>query len=153
MIELIIKSYLTLILSISCGCILLFILGLIFIFRKIGKSSSTILINNTVEEIQFEHEKPLADFLKQKLDNDQGTNHLPNVPEDRAPHSSESPDFSAFAGDNLISTQLDLARAYVETGKKILAKKILQDVLQQGNPIQKQEAQQLLHFIANNLCA
>lgn len=50
----------------------------------------------------------------------------------------------SIAGDDVLATQLDLARAYVETGRKQLAKAILESVLVQGSANQQQEAQQLL---------
>ena len=53
---------------------------------------------------------------------------------------------SAIAGDDIITTQLDLARAYIETDKKQLAAEILEYVMQQGNPRQQQEAQQLMNY-------
>lgn len=58
-----------------------------------------------------------------------------------------SSDISAIAGDDVIATQLDLARAYVETGRYALAKKILDHVHEHGNPTQQQEADHLLNFI------
>lgn len=51
---------------------------------------------------------------------------------------------SAIAGDDVITTQLDLARAYIEMDQKILAKKILMQVIRQGNASQKQEAKLLM---------
>lgn len=56
-------------------------------------------------------------------------------------------DFSAIAGDDVVVTQLDLARAYIETDKKLLAKQMLESVIAQGNAIQKNEAQRLLNII------
>jgi FimV-like protein len=56
-------------------------------------------------------------------------------------------DFSAIAGDDILVTQLDLARAYIETDKKLLAKQILEAVIAQGTVIQKNEAQRLLNII------
>lgn len=55
-----------------------------------------------------------------------------------------SKDIETISGDNLLSTQLDLARAYLETDRKNLAKNILSNVAQQGNEDQRQEAQRLL---------
>lgn len=55
-----------------------------------------------------------------------------------------SNDIRAIAGDDEVSTQLDLARAYLDSGRKQLAKKILEHVLQHGDGIQQQEAKQLL---------
>jgi FimV-like protein len=56
----------------------------------------------------------------------------------------ESIDVSAIAGDNVTTTQLDLARAYIETGRKHLAKNILETVVKQGSVVQQEEAQRLL---------
>ena len=55
-----------------------------------------------------------------------------------------SQDIRAIAGDDVLTTQLDLARAYIEIGKKKLAKKILDHVIQHGNLSQKQVAQHLM---------
>lgn len=56
-------------------------------------------------------------------------------------------DFTTIAGDDLISTQLDLARAYIETDKRQLAKSILDLVVKQGTKAQKDEAQELLSYL------
>jgi FimV-like protein len=58
-----------------------------------------------------------------------------------------SHDISAIAGDDVIATQLDLARAYIETGRHLLAKKILEYVRDHGSISQQQEAQRLLSFV------
>lgn len=58
-------------------------------------------------------------------------------------------DMNAIAGDDVIHTQLDLARAYMETGRDELAKKMLSNVIAQGNMLQREEAKDLL----NSLCA
>lgn len=52
-------------------------------------------------------------------------------------------DISAIAGDDAIATQLDLARAYIEADKKILAKKMLSQILQEGTHSQQQQAARL----------
>ena len=51
------------------------------------------------------------------------------------------------AGEDKITTQLDLARAYMEVGKIQLAKNILQQIIQQGSESQQQEATYLLNFL------
>lgn len=56
-------------------------------------------------------------------------------------------DLSAIAGDDLMATQLDLARAYIETDKKELAKMILRQVVSSGSALQQKEAQRLLDFV------
>lgn len=58
-----------------------------------------------------------------------------------------SNDIRAIAGDDVMVTQLDLARAYIELGKKKLAKQILDHVLKHGNPLQQQSARQLMASI------
>jgi FimV-like protein len=58
-----------------------------------------------------------------------------------------SSDISAIAGDDVMTTQLDLARAYIETGRHLLAKKILEYVRTHGNDFQQEEADRLLEII------
>jgi FimV-like protein len=55
-----------------------------------------------------------------------------------------SRDIRAIAGENIMATQLDLARAYIEIGKKTLAKKILNHVVKNGNTEDQKYAKQLL---------
>jgi FimV-like protein len=59
-------------------------------------------------------------------------------------YTEHTSDISAIAGDDVVATQLDLARAYIETGKSSQAKKILEYVLAKGNEIQQKEARDLL---------
>lgn len=49
-----------------------------------------------------------------------------------------------IAGDDMVTTQLDLARAYIEMNRKHLAKSLLYHVSKQGKPQQQQEARQLI---------
>ena len=56
-------------------------------------------------------------------------------------------DINAIAGEDIIATQLDLAKAYIEMNQKKLANRILQQALKQGSAIQQQEARQLLASI------
>ena len=46
-----------------------------------------------------------------------------------------------------VGTKLDLARAYMDMGDPDGARSILQEVLEEGTPGQKQEAQRLLSSI------
>lgn len=64
-----------------------------------------------------------------------------------SPVTITSNDITAIAGDDVIATQLDLARAYIETGKQQLAKKILQYAIEHGSDKQQQEAHSLLGLI------
>lgn len=56
-------------------------------------------------------------------------------------------DIAAIAGEDVLATQMDLARAYRESGQLKLAKKILKQVLQHGSHTQQEEARlELLHM-------
>ena len=52
-----------------------------------------------------------------------------------------------IAGDDVVATQLDLARAYLETGSAAMAKTILKVVVKQGSQAQREEAKQLLNHV------
>lgn len=58
-----------------------------------------------------------------------------------------SQDIRAIAGESIMETQLDLARAYIEIGKKHLAKKILNHVMKNGNTDDQKSAKQLLAYL------
>ncbi len=64
----------------------------------------------------------------------------------KANHSTQiSPhELNAIAGEDVITTQLDLAKAYIEMDNLNLAKKILKKVIKQGSQQQKKAAQHLL---------
>lgn len=55
-------------------------------------------------------------------------------------------DLTAISGDSVIATQLDLARAFLETDQKQNAQGILQHILLNGNANEQQEAQRLLNL-------
>jgi FimV-like protein len=57
------------------------------------------------------------------------------------------PDLSSIAGEDVVSTQLDLARAYIETKNATAAKTILKAILAQGNTTQKKAARTLLDLV------
>lgn len=56
-------------------------------------------------------------------------------------------DISAIAGDDVMVTQLDLARAYIEMGKIQLAQQLLQNVIRDGDVKYQEEARQLLQSL------
>lgn len=56
-------------------------------------------------------------------------------------------DLMSIAGEDVIATQLDLAKAYIEMNQKSLAKPILDRILKSGNPQQQQEARQLIDIL------
>lgn len=53
-------------------------------------------------------------------------------------------DMTAIAGDDVLTTELDLAKAFIETNKPKAARGILKKVARRGSPAQKAEAKQLL---------
>jgi FimV-like protein len=69
---------------------------------------------------------------------------MPEIQEKKDVTVITSQDIKAIAGDDVMVTQLDLARAYIELDKKALAKQILQHVLQHGSQDQREVAQQLV---------
>ena len=78
-----------------------------------------------------------------KTDSSLGANPKAKV-HDQSPFSISSRDIHAIAGDDVITTQLDLARAYMETGRTQLAKNILKNAIVHGSPEQQDEAKQLI---------
>ena len=56
-------------------------------------------------------------------------------------------DVSAISGEDPVATQLDLAKAYIESGKSQLARIILAAVIKNGNAVNQEEAQRLLGSI------
>jgi FimV-like protein len=56
-------------------------------------------------------------------------------------------DLSTIAGDDIITTQLDLAKAYIEMKQKKLAKAMLKQTIRQGSVTQQATARQLLKTI------
>ncbi len=55
-----------------------------------------------------------------------------------------SKDIEMVAGEDVVTTQLDLARAYIEMGKRNLAKSILFHVKKHGKEDQQVEARRLI---------
>lgn len=61
--------------------------------------------------------------------------------------NAENLDMNAIAGEDVMATQLDLAKAYIEMNQKDAAKKILKQTIKRGSLLQKQEARQLLQAL------
>lgn len=146
MIYLIIKSYLTILLSVGLGALSIFIVGLYWIFKPRRNSR----LKNSSEFIT----KPLNDkadisLLDQTTDSgdsvaDTNNDMVIDTDVEFSSQPIDADDVNAIAGDDKIMTQLDLARAYIETGSKNLAKKILEEIIIQGNFAQQEEARNLL---------
>lgn len=67
-----------------------------------------------------------------------------SAPVSHKPKPLPNKDIEMIAGDDMVTTQLDLARAYIEMNKKHLAKSLLYHVSKQGKPQQQLEARQLI---------
>lgn len=113
----IIKIYFSLILSIGVISVVIFLMGLYFILRK----------------PRPEKKKKNSLAVSTKPDK-----NVVNI------EASQLQDLTLIAGEDVISTQLDLARAYMETGKNQLAHTILKYVVAHGNAVQQNDAQQLM---------
>lgn len=81
-------------------------------------------------------------FIKKILNKVFPKNQNPPVKKNQLVITSK--DIKAIAGEDVLATQLDLARAYMEIGKQTLATKILKHVLENGNSEQKTSAKNLL---------
>lgn len=57
--------------------------------------------------------------------------------------------YSYIAGDDVVASKLDLARAYLDMGDQSSAKDLLQAIVQEGNDKQKKEASDLLTHMRN----
>lgn len=117
MISIFIESYANLLWIIGIGSLLFFIIGICFIIVLFNRSSNASLLTIQDKKIPVEKVKITSN------------------------------DIRAIAGEDELSTQLDLARAYIEVGKKQLAANLLKHIMQQGNNIQQQEAQNLLSLL------
>lgn len=119
LINILVQSYSTILLAIGSAAIITFMVGLYLIFR-----STTPKAKPKSKKLNIAMREPL------KIS-------LPDTAHDVTP----------IAGDDPMATQLDLARAYIETGKKQFAKLILQSVIREGSEDYQEEAKRLLSSI------
>lgn len=132
MIELLIQSYLSLLLIIGGSALFIFIVGAYWI----------------VKPKKIAHQKASQPMVKSA----ELHQALQQTHEAAKEVSAKSADFhhdhiAAIAGEDVIATQLDLARAYIETGKKQSAKNMLDHVIAAGNMAQQNEAQLLKQLL------
>ena len=120
-----IKTYLSLIISLLAPSVFMIAGGIYLIFKpsKLA-SASTNITKPVLAQAVPEVTRPKKLTAKQLLQ-----------------------DLTAIAGEDILLTQLDLAQAYIDSGKKDLARNILQNVLAQGSALYQQEARQLLNCI------
>lgn len=129
MISLILKCYLTILISIGMGSLFLFITGLYFIFTCVANPAKAKLKSIELAKI-YKADEAIEPKKIYQLD-----------------RFNANEDLSSIAGDDIISTKIDLARAFIETGNKNSAKSILRGIGKQGTAAQQQEAQKLLHLV------
>ena len=122
LISLIIKSYMTTLIVVGSVAALAFVLGLYFIVRTMRAAKR----ESMMDLIQAKQ----TSRRSQKVD-------LPDT----------ASDVSTISGEDPMATQLDLARAYIETGKNPFAKIILATVIKEGNSLYQEEAKRLLSNI------
>lgn len=116
---LLIKSYFGILISLGVSALFILFFGLRFIFSSKRKEKK---------------QPPVLTLVKESV------HFLPRS--DKTAITSS--DLQAIAGDDVVDTQLDLARAYLETGRHELAQKLLQSILTTGSAADRQEAQRLL---------
>lgn len=115
------KSYTNIMLAIGAGALLFFALGcylIVFMSRDRKAARAASAVSGMKK--QKPQEKIIHDEIK---------------------------DVSAIAGDDPVATQLDLAKAYIESGKAQLARIILAAVIKHGSSHDQEEAQRLLSTI------
>jgi FimV-like protein len=121
LITLIIQSYTAILVAIGAVALLVFALGLYLMFKPQREKSGSLA---SITPVQFNLDRTDKSLLPD-------TAH----------------DVSEISGEDPLATQLDLARAYIETGKKQFAKIILTAVIREGSSTYQEEAQRLLSTI------
>jgi pilus assembly protein FimV len=74
-------------------------------------------------------------------------NHKVASAEDQLPPSSTSERDDAAATATEINTKLDLARQFIDMGDPDSARHMLDEVLDEGDPLQRQEAMRLIQTL------
>lgn len=129
MISLIIKSYLTILLSVALGALFLVTGGMVIIFRLFAARVAVrpaVDLPGSAAAVRPAVLTPVLTAVET------GCHEL-----------------SAIAGDDLVATQLDLARAYMEIENHTAAAKLLEMVCDQGSQSQQDEATRLLTHITD----
>ncbi|HTM63690.1 MAG TPA: FimV/HubP family polar landmark protein [Gammaproteobacteria bacterium] len=131
--NIIIKSYSSILIAIGSAALFFFMLGSYLIMRLSRSKFPDDVVEDT-EEVQSA--PPTSSTPKR-----------PRRVSDKTILSETLSDVSAISGEDPIATQLDLAKAYIESDKGQLAKIILTAVIRSGNSAYKDEAQRLLSSI------
>jgi pilus assembly protein FimV len=95
------------------------------------------------ESFDFDLADHTAKPVEQVIEREREVIHTPiEAPATLVPSSPKADDF--FAGEDTIGTKLDLARAYLDMGDPEGARSMLDEVMSEGNEMQKGEARKLL---------
>lgn len=128
--NIIIKSYSSILITIGSAALFFFMLGS-YLIIKISRSGD-VVAEQDAEEPQSE--KASAPRKPRRVS-------------EKTMLSEALNDVNAISGEDPAATQLDLAKAYIESGKGQLAKIILTAVIREGNSPYQDEAQRLLRTI------
>ena len=120
-IAIIFKSYSSIMLAVGGAALCIFALGSYLIIRLMRDRNAKPAITVAVPR----NEKPVAKIA----------------------HAETLNDVSAISGEDPLATQLDLAKAYIESGKAQLARIILAAVIKHGDAGYQEEARRLLSSI------
>lgn len=125
MIYLLIKSYFSILVSVALVAMALFGFGVYCIWKSLSHTAKK--------------EKPSI--------NEREILNIKNITDVKTTAHFSPQDVAAISGEDVITTQLDLARAYIELDKRIMAKEILKIIIENGHSLQQAEAQRLLNTL------
>jgi pilus assembly protein FimV len=133
LINIIIKSYSSILIAIGSAAGFFFLLGSYLIIR-LSRTKAVDVEDTSVEVVPKASSTPSAPRKPRKVS-------------EKTILSETLNDVNAISGEDPIATQLDLAKAYIESGKGPLAKIILTSVIRNGHENYQDEAQRLLSSI------
>lgn len=133
--NIIIKSYSSILITIGSAATFFFMLGTYFII-KLSRGTPEAEADVDVDVVTSEPRS--ANIIHPRK---------PRKVSEKTMLSEAMNDVSAISGEDPFATQLDLAKAYIESDKGPLAKIILTAVIREGNSPYQEEAQRLLRTI------
>lgn len=133
--NIIIKSYSSILITIGSAAVFFFMLGTYFIIR---------LSRGTYIE---DEDAAVAAPKETRTTSASSTPRKPRKVSEKTILSETLNDVHAISGEDPVATQLDLAKAYIESDKGPLAKIILSAVIRDGHSPYQEEAQRLLRSI------
>lgn len=144
LINIIMKSYSSILISIGSAAAFFFMLGSYLIIRLSRRHDADITLSESAAE-PAEMREP----VKKSRAISQAAPKKARKVSDKTMLNEALNDVSAISGEDPIATQLDLAKAYIESGKSQLAKIILASVIRESSSDYQDEAQRLLKGISS----